>query len=241
MSMKLSYRDKVFIIIAAVVVVLVAGFFAFIKPKYAELQVSKSNVAAKEAEKQEVEEKIATLEFLESALKNNVETVEELQDAFVSEKDYGRTDLVGQYITELLAPSGIEIKGMTYSDMEDVTLDAYAYDKNAVAYQLKIDSDLNMELPQEVYDKFNDTYPEPPVGVTVAGTLVTVNYECSPDIKELLEVFDIISESDKTIYMTTVSSSMEYTESEDGGEPVGTGDISIMVYEIYPMDVDSVK
>ena len=48
MSMKLSYRDKVIIIVVAVLVILGVGIFCFAKPKYESLQVSKQRLAAKE-------------------------------------------------------------------------------------------------------------------------------------------------------------------------------------------------
>ena len=54
MSMKLSYRDKVIIIVVSVIVVLGIGIFCFAKPKYESLQVSKERLSAKQTEQQQV-------------------------------------------------------------------------------------------------------------------------------------------------------------------------------------------
>ena len=57
MSMKLSYRDKVIIIVVSVIVVLGIGIFCFAKPKYESLQVSKERLSAKQTEQQQVDDK----------------------------------------------------------------------------------------------------------------------------------------------------------------------------------------
>ncbi|MGN0666742.1 MAG: hypothetical protein ACI4KF_09480 [Huintestinicola sp.] len=241
MSMKLSYRDKVIIIIATVLVVLIAGFFAFLKPQYGNLQTSKAQLTAKQSEQATIQAKIDTLTSLEETLKTIIKDVEELQKDFVSEKEYGTTYAVGEYLTELLAETDLTVVSTTYTTMSSVPLSAYYYELEPVAYQLKMDSDINNELPPEVGYVFNNTYPSAPQDVMVCGTTVTIAYECSPDITEVLKALNIISEHDKTIYLTTASSKIEYSEEDGGGEAKGEGELVIEVYEIYPMDVDSVK
>ena len=75
MSMKLSYRDKVIIIVVAVLVILGVGIFCFAKPKYESLQVSKQRLAAKEDEQQQVDAKIATLDGLKKQLEDNIDSI----------------------------------------------------------------------------------------------------------------------------------------------------------------------
>ena len=77
--MKLSYRDKVIFICAIVFLVLIAGFFLFIKPKYEEMVSAKTYLTSKEAEKAEIEGKINTLTTLVEQVKATAEAVEEQQ------------------------------------------------------------------------------------------------------------------------------------------------------------------
>lgn len=90
MSMKLSYRDKVIIIVLAVLVVLGVGIFTFIKPKFADLQASEDRLTAKEAERDDVQSKMDTLEVLKKRLEDDIKSVEETQKQFMSERDYAR-------------------------------------------------------------------------------------------------------------------------------------------------------
>ena len=59
--MKLSYRDKVIFVAAIVIIIIIAGIFLFIKPKFEEMNYAKAALQAKETEQAGVEAKINTL------------------------------------------------------------------------------------------------------------------------------------------------------------------------------------
>ena len=123
MSMKLSYRDKVIIIVVSVLVVLGVGIFCFAKPKYEDLQVAKERLAAKEDEKAQVEAKMGTLEGLKKQLEESVDAVVKDQEKFLSEKEYGETYQISKYLMELFSPvSGFEITGVTMDALESTDL-----------------------------------------------------------------------------------------------------------------------
>ena len=114
MSMKLSYRDKVIIIVVAVLVILGVGIFCFAKPKYESLQVSKQRLAAKEDEQQQVDAKIATLDGLKKQLEDNIDAIVEDQKQFLSEKETGETYEISKYLMDTLSPiSDFKITGVT--------------------------------------------------------------------------------------------------------------------------------
>ncbi len=237
MSMKLSRRDKVIILVLIVAIVGIVGYLCFLKPRYEEVQASNDRLAAKEAEKAEVEAKIATLETLKKTLEDMVKSIEESQKQFISEAEVGQTQQISKYIMELLEPSGIEIKGVTLNNLGATNLNAYTYNKSALAYPMKINSDLAVELPEEVYNAYNNSYPAAPPSVKVAGTVVTVSYECDLECEQLFDAVQIIADHEKNIYLETCSAELAINAE---GEAVGEGEMTITVYEIYPMDPEDV-
>ena len=240
MNMKLSYRDKVILIIVIVLVVLGAGIFCFIKPKYEALQVSKDRLAAKEAEKAEVEAKMGTLEDLKKKLEDDIKAVEEDQKQFLSEKDYGETYLISQYLMQKLEPTGITITGVDVPQLEALDIEAYEYNKLAVAYPMKINSDISNELPEEVIQAYNNSYPDKASTVELASSIVTVNYTADSD-EDIFKAVDTIFENEENLHLLTVSAEYSEEASLEAGEPTFEGALTIQVFEIYPMDPEALE
>lgn len=232
MSMKLSYRDKVIIIVVAVLVVIGVGIFCIIKPKYESLQVEKDRLATTESQRDEVQAKMDTLDSLQKRLEDDVKAVEEEQEQFLDEREYGDTYQISMYLMEKIQSAGVEITGVAMEPLSSGTLDAYYYNKNAVAYPLKINGDIANKLPDEVKYAYENSYPEAPPGVQIAATEVNMTYRCSSDT-ELFDAVQIIADNDKNIYLLNVSA--DYSALEPG--EVGLeGEMNVMIYELYPLD-----
>lgn len=240
MSMKLSYRDKIIIIVVSVLVVLGVGIFCFAKPKYEDLQVSKERLAAKEDEKAQVEEKMGTLEGLKKQLEDSIDTVVKDQENFLSEKEYGDTYQISKYLMEMLAPvTEFNITGVKMDPLASTDLSAYFYNKNAVAYPLKINGDIAGKLPPEVGYAYDGSWPAAPASVKVGGTIATVSYECD-DSADVLDAIQLIADNEKNIYLLTFSGSYVEKETVDPNEPQFKGDLTIAIYEIYPLDPEDI-
>ncbi len=231
--MKLSYRDKVIFICAIVIVVLVAGFFVFIKPKYQEMNSAKRKLESKEAEKVEVQEKIDTLTPLVEQLKATAEEVKELQDRFIPEQD---PYLNEQFIREILDQNNVEVKSMvtTYTSAEDLE-DYVVYPTNVVAYDLLVQGDLYNELPEEVYNLYNEVdYPDPDM-VTIGITNVTVSYADDFDLTNVYKFIDTIAEDERIFRVLNVT---EIKEEE--GEPEYVSEMTVQIYSIYPLNIEKI-
>ena len=237
MSMKLSYRDKVIIIVVAVLVVLGVGIFCFIKPKFADLQVSEDRLAAKQAEEAEVKAKMDTLDDLKKRLEDDVKAVEESQKKFISEKETGETYQISKYLMDKLLPAGIDITGVNMDRLSSTDLMSYTYDKYAVAYPLKINADIAGKLPPEVGYVYNNSYPSNNSAVQIAGTLVTVSYTCD-DNNQVFDAIQAVADNEENIYLLNVSAS--YVEDEKNDEGKFEGEMNIMIYEIYPLDPEDI-
>ena len=150
--MKLSYRDKVIFVAAIVIIIIVAGIFVFIKPKFEEMNYAKSALQAKQSEQADVEAKINTLPDIVAALKSAAQDVGEIQEYFMPEQD---PYLNEQYVREILGKN-VTVRGMNtqYTSADDI--EQYVVNaQNIAACDIFIDSDLYNELPQEVYDAYN--------------------------------------------------------------------------------------
>ena len=215
MSMKLSYRDKVIIIVLAVLVVLGVGIFTFIKPKFADLQASEDRLTAKEAERDDVQSKMET------------------QKQFMSERDYGETYQISKYLMDKLHPAGIEITGISLDRLTSTQLEAYTYNKYAVAYPMKINADIAGKLPPEVGYAYEGGYPAAPASVAVGGTVVTVSYTCTNN-DGVFDAIQSVADNEENIYLQSVSASYkDEGKTEDGKIE---GDMVIEIYEVYTMD-----
>ncbi|MDE7293536.1 MAG: hypothetical protein K2N72_03835 [Oscillospiraceae bacterium] len=240
MSMKLSRRDKVILLCVIVAAIGIAGYLLLLKPKYAEMQASNDRLAAKEAERSEVEEKIATLEVLKKRLEDDVKSVVEDQKEFLSEEEVFEPQHISTYIMNMLEPSGINITGMSVPALTPNTLSAYTYNKNALAYEMRMNADLARELPEEVYYAYNGSYPAPPPAVVIGLSTVTVDFEFETG-EQLYDAIQLVADDEKDIYLINVSSQ----EAGDGApgvneEETPKGQMIIEVYTITPLDPDDI-
>jgi len=247
MSMKLSYRDKVILIVVIVVAILLAGVFLVIKPKYTDLQTSNARVDAKQAELDQATQKAVTLETLKNQLKSDIEEVDDLQSDFLFESEYGETQEALQYVMDILADTEINIQSAEIQLLTATTIDNYSYQKYAVAYQLKMDADINNELPPEVEYTLNKSWPadEEPEE-TIAATTIEIAFIApgGTDLEALYSAVDGISNDEKTLLLYEFNADNSTLLSVNTGETADQqieGTMVVYVYEIWPMDVDSIK
>ena len=171
MNMKLSYRDKVIFIVVIVIIILVAGFFLFIQPKFQEVESAKYNLESKKQERVEIETKIATLPNIIDDIKAVADEIGEKQGIFMEEQD---PYLNETYIREALAAERLDIKSMDTTYTTAGEINRYTVrPAHVLAYENKISADLYNELPQEVYDAYNnvapETYPNTIIGITTVN------------------------------------------------------------------------
>lgn len=232
--MKLSYRDKVIFIVAIVVLVLVAGFFLFIKPKYSEMNSAQTQLKAKQEERQKVEDKINTLPDLVKQLKDMASSVEEIQSHFLTEQD---PYLHEQFIHEILDSSGVTVHSIKTDYTAAQSLTEYMVkNKNVNSYDLLIQADLYNELPQKVYDDYNKVKAEKGDSIIIGITSLSITYEDSFELTKVFNFIDTIAEDDKTMSVLSVGTA----DSEEAEENVTEGTISMYLYSILPLDIDKV-
>ena len=235
MNLKLSYRDKVIFIVVMVILVLVAGFFLFIRPKYEQVNLAKSAFTAKQQEKIDIDTKIGTLPDIIQNLKDVAEEIEEKQEIFLEE---AHPYVNETYIREALSSLNLDILSMNTEYTTAAEINKYTVDKlHYLAYDNKMNSDLYNELPQEVYDLYNGvpakTYPNTIIGIT--NTTLTFDLG-NNSIDKIYDVMDRLAEDEKTIVLNTVST--DSAPAEEGVSSEVT--LNITMYSIFPLNVEEV-
>lgn len=230
--MKLSYRDKVIFVAAIVIVILIAGIFLFIKPKFEEMDYAKRALEQKQSEKADVEAKINTLPDIVASLKSTAQDVGELQEHFMEEQD---PYLNEQYVREILG-TNVTTLGMSTQYTTADTLEQYVVNaQNVAACDLFINSDLYNELPQEVYDAYNKANKRTGGSCVIGVTSMTVSYRDKTDYSGLYKFIDAVKDDGKTVIITEFSKG----EDEKGATEIESS-VNLKLYSIYYLDTTKV-
>jgi hypothetical protein len=245
--MKLSYRDKVIFVCAIVLIILIAGFFLFIKPKFEEMNYAKSELTAKQSEQADVQAKIDTLPDLVQQLKDKADEVAKVQEVFYDDYTYDedleevrRTDPYEfeREIHTMLDDAKVTVNSMTTNYTVASEMQEYVVSpSNVIAYDLMINSDLYGDLPQSVRDAYAGSNKTSADTIVIGVTDITVGYTDNMQISNVLSFVDAVAESGKTLNVLSVSQpdSSNTTDTETSGE------ITIRLYSLHKLDVDQVK
>ena len=240
MNMKLSYRDKVIFIVVIVIIILVAGFFLFIQPKFKEIESAKYNLETKQQEKIDLETKIASLPTIIDDIKAAADEIGEKQGIFLEEQD---PYLNETYIREALAAERLDVRSMNTTYTTAGPIDRYTVNPaHILAYDNKISADLYNELPQEVYDAYNNVAPETFPNTTIGITTVEVTFAAGTNpVDNFNKAINKIAQDEKTIILNNISVDSEDGDSagEGGEEPMFSATITL--YSIFPLNVEQVK
>ena len=235
MSLKLSYRDKVIFIVVMIILVLVAGFFLFIKPKFKDVEMAKYTLEEQQAKKTEIDEKISTLPDIIDTLKSTATEICELQEIFLEE---GHPYVNETYIREILNELNVEVLEMNteYTVAEEISKYVVT-PKNILAYENKMNADLYNELPQEVYDKYNKVKKDKGADAIIGVTYMTVRFNSDLELQDAYAVIDRLAEDEKTIILNTIGTEDISEETED---PAYEMEATITMYSVFPLNVEKV-
>lgn len=237
MNMKLSYRDKVIFIVVIVIIILVAGFFLFIQPKFQEVESAKYNLEAKKQERVDIEAKIATLPTIIDDIKAAADEIGEKQGIFMEEQD---PYLNETYIREAFAAERLDVRSMDTTYTTAGAINRYTVrPAHILAYENKISADLYNELPQEVYDAYNNVAPESYPNTIIGITTVNVTFDGGTNpVENASKAIDKIANDEKTIILNTISTDSSVPTDE---EIVSEVSATITMYSIFPLNVEQVK
>lgn len=231
--MKLSYRDKVIFVVAIVLIIIIVGIFVVIKPKFEEMNRAKLALENKQAEQADVQSKMDTLPDIVKQIKAVAQEIGEIQEVFMDEQDpYLNEQFVRDILGNNVDTLSMNTEYTAASNLEEYLVEA----KNIVSYDLLINGDLYSELPQEVYDNYNNVRPAGASKIVIGVTRMTVGYRDALDYSGIYRFVDAVKDNGKTLIITSFTRG----EDTDGGEPEIEQSLSLEIYSIYPLNVEKV-
>ena len=229
--MKLSQRDKVIFLAVVAFLTILLGGVLFVKPKYEEMKTTEVTLQEKRNEKTATDDKIGTLESKKEELKKAVKDVEEIQEMFIPHLE---TFEVEPFLFEIISESDIEITTSEYELMSAKELQNYVYQKNAVAYPMRMDADLNGELPQEVIDAYNQVKISAPAGVKVGLTTAKISFK--GPFEDIEAALDNFASQDKTVIVTGLEGKSSDAKESDAGEADEDGPEGILTVYVFHIE-----
>lgn len=143
--MKLNYRDKVVLGILLAIIILVAGFFALIKPKMKEIKENNVTLAEREKDKAEIENKIAEIKPLQTDITTMYEETNEIVKVFIDDEKIDDARKVDQYMQHFAEDNKVKVKVLNTSDLSSGPLNYYYFSKVFPGDAILAQADLNGE------------------------------------------------------------------------------------------------
>jgi cell division protein FtsL len=227
MSIKLSYRDKVILIVLIVLVILIAGVMVFVRPKFDQSNVKKTELDNKTTEQATIQEKIETLDDLQRQILTSINDIDAYQQIFYTE---GKHYEMEQLFHSLIDESRLNISKLTFTTgAEQISDYLFTPSVGLLMYSMKVNADLYNALPPELYNYMNGIQAQSNGTVAIGVTSFSASFENLNTWNQLYEFLDNSANSNKSIYVTTI-------ESRDATPDGGTADINVKIYHIVPMD-----
>lgn len=158
----MSNRDKMIIIILTIIVILVAGFFALIRPKYQALVADTAVFNDTQTEWDGIETKINAIPGLKETITGIYKESNDTAKLFVNEafadanKGYDDRKVnaaVDEHLQPAIDESKLKVEKLDIKNTEAQTVEYYYYQPNVVTYSLLEAADINGNYAQEISDK----------------------------------------------------------------------------------------
>lgn len=158
----MSYRDKMIILVISIIIILVAGFFALIKPKYDTLVADTATYETTKTEWDGIQQKLDAIPTLKDTITKAYNTAKADADLFINTSmgevnDTFATDrvnyVIDQYVQPAIDESNLKTLEMTFGTAGMVNMEYYYYTPNVVTYSLLEAADLNGNYAEIVSDE----------------------------------------------------------------------------------------
>ena len=202
--MKLNYRDKIILGALLAFVILLAGFFMAIKPKYKDIKDNKDELALAEQEKAEVDAKIAEIKPLKDEIKTTYDSTTKLTDDFVEYNDIYNSRKVDQYMQNFAEDAEVRITSLAVEDLGTEAIDYYYFKQKYVGEDMLSSSDLNGDRQAQLNDEkaeANALSSRAKETVMCASYKITVSAE---DKEALWKYMQALEEQDETMIIQNV-------------------------------------
>jgi hypothetical protein len=224
--MKLGYRDRVILIVAIVAVIFIIAIFAFIKPKYEELNNNKTTYQTLSDEWDAKLIEFDRIPSKQNTIKNRYDESLKVADEFTDEmtsielEEFLKTNFLN---TEKFQTDEVVLKNsMAVSDEQTAPVNYYFYVPNMVTYPLYENADLDGSLAVEAAERLMESNilsarSAQTIGVGNSTFTLQINKE---DTLDLLDAVKAYAEQHKDAMMISnvVIKEYDFNENVEGAQ-----------------------
>ena len=206
----MSNRDKMIIIILTIIIVLVAGFFALIRPTYKNLVADTETFNKTQEEWDGIEVKINAIPGLKTSITDIYNESTKTAKIFVNEafadanKNYDDRKVnvaIDEHLQPAIDEGKLKVEKLEIKDTECQEVEYYYYTPNVVTYSLLEAADINGNYAEEITEKLK-------ADVVLAEKdlaevqVCTVKMQAAGEKEGLLTFLDKISEDKNAVLVT---------------------------------------
>ena len=217
---KLSYRDRIIILIVLIIMILVIGFMLLIKPKFKDISAAEDSLNNAQSQWNEIENKINQVDTIKERVQKKYNESVELGNLFVDLRAY----TLEKFIQEYFNKNGVYINtNASYSDPSVITLTPYSINYESLDYSIGQSANLNST---DIEDQTEDVNTDESQEQSLPCGTVTIDYYATRS--GLLQFMQDIKESGKTIEIKSLTIGNNSYNTDPSS--VLTGDMTIDVY-----------
>ena len=215
--MKLNYRDKVILGIVLAVAIVIAGYFALIKPKNEQIKNDSETLDSLEETEKDYKQRIAQIDPLKTTINEIVSDTNKITSNFVEKEKINNPVLLDRYMQKFAVDNEVRLTSLAVGDMTESPINYYYMEGSDIGSGLRALADINGDYQKEV-DKKN-AEPNQLSARPVTNALTSqygIEFKCTKE--NLWKFMDKIADYDKTVIINSVS----YTRAkkdEDGNQP----------------------
>lgn len=218
---KLSYRDRIIILVVLVIAVIIVGVMLFIKPKMEDISAAESDLSSAQAQWDELEGKIQQVDTIKERVQKKYDESVEIGNLFV---DIKRAYTLERFIQEYIDKNGIYINtNASFSDPSVVALTPYTLEEESLDYQIGQSANLNSSDESE--NSSENSQNETEDQNLPCGT-ITIDYNATR--AGLMQFMQDIKDSGKSIEIKSLT--IDNNSYNTNPDAVLSGDITIDVY-----------
>jgi len=225
----MSYRDKMVILVISIIVILVAGFFALIKPTYSKLVEDTNTYETTKTEWDGIKQKLDAIPGLKDQITDTYKTAKSDADIFVNDAfgdevndtfDTRKVNyIMDQFIQPAIDESNLKVSGFSFGSAGTVNMEYYYYQPNVVTYALLEAADINGNYAETLTDELlAQTTIEEKETAELLGQNIALSVEGTRE--NLMTFLDKIKEYDEAVLVESVNiSDYKFNGGIEEGEP----------------------
>lgn len=217
--MKLNYRDKVILGIVLAIGIVLAGYFALIKPKNETIKTDNRKLSSLEKTEADYKAKIAQIPTLKESINTTSDETKEITNHFVDMDDIKNPVLLDQYMQHYANEHEIKLQTLTLGDAHEVSMNYYYVPATAeIGSGLRALADINGDY-LAAYE--STRVEEAQLSERPTGTAIQTQYAITATGKKenLWKLLETIEKEKETIIIDSVSfSKVENEEDKDKQE-----------------------